>query len=84
MQMEEAVTTALLLAALVVGVLIGRWYRSTTAVRSLAARVTGLEREVERLSSGVTQLDIEVARIDASAVLWQSAPVSPDVGPEIA
>jgi hypothetical protein len=71
----EIATTAILLTVLVVGVLIGRWHARRLASRILGARVTGLEREVERLA-------VEVARIDATAVLWafpeMAVPDSPD------
>ena len=69
MELGEIATAALLLAVIVVSALIGGWL-GRGSLRVMAARVTDLEREVERLA-------VEVARIDSTALLWQPPPDLP-------
>jgi hypothetical protein len=70
MELGEIGTTALLLAVLVAGWLLGRWHRGRVVGRLLAARLAVLEEETERLR-------VEVDRIDATALLWH--PPVPEV-----
>lgn len=73
-ELGEVGSAALLLAVVVAGIAFGRWQGRWLARRALGRRITGLEREVERLA-------IEVARLDSTAVLWQTPPDLPaDVG----
>jgi outer membrane murein-binding lipoprotein Lpp len=61
----EVASTALLLAAVLVVLLVVGWLRGRRARRDLmAARVAELEAEVVRLGA-------EVKRLDETALLWQ-------------